>query len=164
MQRTQAQETGMSWKPLMSKAEAEEYTRDSYYQGQDFYHGTSAKSANCIMTTGAVWEQSSENGYGDGFYLSSVKQDAIDYASDKKDPVVLSTRIGSKNPKIFQNGTDFYEFFDEYEIPINESEAMFDSRLFINQGYDAIEIRGIQTLVIILNPQQVAVFSHERTT
>ncbi len=154
----------MSWKPLMSKAEAEEYTKDSYYQGQDFYHGTSSENADGIMTTGAEWEQSSENSYGDGFYLASVKQDAIDYASDKKDPVVLSTRIKSKNPKIFQNGTDFYKFFDDYEIPADESEAMFVSRLFINQGYDAIEIRGIQALVVILNPQQVAVFNHERTT
>jgi hypothetical protein len=148
----------------MSKAEAEEYTRDSYYQGQDFYHGTSGESANNIMIGGAEWEDGSENSYGDGFYLSPVKQDAIDYASDKKDPVLLSTRIKSKNPKIFQNGTDFYKFFDDYEISLDESEAMFASRLFISQGYDAIEIRGIQTLVVILNPQQVVVFNHERTT
>jgi hypothetical protein len=119
MQRTQAQEATqavrMSWKPLMSKAEAEAYTRDSYYQGQDFYHGTSAEISNGIMTTGAEWEEGSENSY-------------------------------------------------DYEIPSDESVAMFASRLFINQGYDAIEICGIQTLVVILNPQQVAVFNHERTT
>jgi hypothetical protein len=47
------QEAEMSWKPLMSKAEAEEYTRDSYYQGQDFYHGTSTENANSIVTEGA---------------------------------------------------------------------------------------------------------------
>ncbi len=148
----------------MSKAEAEEYTRDSHYRGQDFYHGTSAESAKSIMVSGAMWEEGSENSYGDGLYLSPIKQDAIDYASDKKDPVVLSTRIKSNNPKIFQNGTDFYKFLDDYEIPSDESEAMFASRLFIHQGYDAIEIRGIQTLVVILNPQQVVVFNHERTT
>jgi hypothetical protein len=38
----------------MSKAEAEEYTRDSYYQGQDFYHGTSAKNAGAIANEGAT--------------------------------------------------------------------------------------------------------------
>lgn len=154
----------MNWKPLMSKAEAEEYTIDSYYRGQDFYHGTSAENANSIMTIGAMWERDSENSYGDGFYMTPFKQAAIDYASDKEDPVVLSARIKSKNPKVFQNGTDFYKFFDDYEIPINDSEAMFASRLFLGQGYDAIEIRGIEIIVIILNPQQVAVFDNERTT
>lgn len=154
----------MKWKPLMSKSEAEEYTRDSHYQGQDFYHGTSAENANGIMTIGAMWERDSENSYGDGFYMTPFKQAAIDYASDKEDPVVLSARVKSKHPKVFQNGTDFYKFFDDYEISINDSEAMFASRLFASQGYDAIEIRGIQILVIILNPQQVAVFNHERTT
>ncbi len=154
----------MNWKPLMSKAEAEEYTIDSYYRGQDFYHGTSSESANGIITIGAMWECDSENSYGDGFYLTTLKQAAIDYASDKEEPILLFTRVKSRNPKIFQNGTDFYKFFDDYEIPLDESEAMFASNLFVGQGYDAIEIRGIQTLVIILNSQQVVVFKYERTT
>lgn len=59
----------MNWKPLMSKSEAEEYTMDSYYRGQDFYHGTSAENADGIMTIGAMWERDSENSYGDGFYV-----------------------------------------------------------------------------------------------
>jgi hypothetical protein len=45
----------------MSKSEAEEYTRDSYYREQDFYHGTSRENANGITITGAKWEQDSEN-------------------------------------------------------------------------------------------------------
>jgi hypothetical protein len=154
----------MKWKPLMSKSEAEEYTIDSYYRGQDFYHGTSAKNADSIIKIGAMWEIDSENSYGDGFYMTPFKQDAIDYAIDQENPVVLSARIKSNSPKIFNNGTDFYKFFDDYKIPLNKSEAMFASELFINQGYDAIEIRGIKILVIILNSQQVDVFNHERTT
>jgi hypothetical protein len=46
----------------------------------------------------------------------------------------------------------------------HELEAGFASRLLANQGYDSIEIRGTQTLVIILNPQQVAVFENESRT
>ena len=154
----------MKWKPLMSKSEAEEYTIDSYYRGQDFYHGTSAENADGITTTGAKWGFNSENSYGDGFYMSPDKMTAVDYAKDSKDPVVLSAKVVSKKPKIFHNGTDFYEFLAQYEIPPDENDAGFSAKILILDGYDAIEIRGIQTLVIILNPQQIAVFNYERTT
>jgi hypothetical protein len=154
----------MNWKPLMSKAEADEYTRDSRYQGQDFYHGTSCENADGIVTQGAQWPLDSENSYGDGFYMTPSKVRAIQYASEYKDPTTVAARILCKNPKIFQNGTDFYDFLGEYNIPVNESEAGFASRLLANQGYDSIEIRGTQTLVIILNPQQVAVFENESRT
>lgn len=148
----------------MSKSEAEEYTIDSYYRGQNFYHGTSAENADCITTTGAKWGFNSENSYGDGFYMSPDKITAIDYAKDSQDPVVLSARVRSRNPRIFQNGTDFYEFLAQYEIPAEENDAGFSAKILILEGYDAIEIRGIQTLVIILNSQQIAVFNYERTT
>jgi hypothetical protein len=154
----------MNWKPLMSKAEAEEYTRDSYYQEQDFYHGTSAENADGIVNIGAKWPLDSENSYGDGFYMTPSRIRAVQYASEYKDPCILSARILCKNPKIFQNGTDFYDFLNDYEISASETESSFASRLLINQGYDCIEIRGTQTLVIILNPQQVAVFENESRT
>ena len=63
-------EIGMNWKPLMSKAEAEEYTRDSYYQGQDLYHGTNQSAADSITSEGARIESESVNTYGEGFYLA----------------------------------------------------------------------------------------------
>jgi hypothetical protein len=148
----------------MSKAEAAEYTKDSYYQGQDFYHGTSMENADGITNIGAKWSRNSENSYGDGFYMAPDKMTAIEYAKDSKDPVVLSVRVISTKPKIFQNGTNFYEFLAQYEIPADENDAGFSSKILIIEGYDAIEIRGIQTLVIILNPQQIAVFNYERTT
>jgi hypothetical protein len=154
----------MSWKPLMSKAEAAEYTRDSYYQGQDFYHGTSAEAANGIMATGAKWGRNSENSYGDGFYTTPDRLTAVEYARDSDDPTVLYCRVRCNNPKIFQNGTDFYEFLARYDIPSDENDAGFATRILTREGYDAIEVRGLQTLVIILNPQQIAVFDRESTT
>ncbi len=30
----------MEWQPLMTPTQAEAYTRDSYYAGRTFYHGT----------------------------------------------------------------------------------------------------------------------------
>jgi hypothetical protein len=154
----------VNWKPMMSKAEAEEYTITSYYRSQDFYHGTSAGNADGITNIGANWGLNSENSYGDGFYMTPDKMTAIEYAQDSKDPVVLSARVLSRQPKIFQNGTDFYEFLAQYDIPDDENDAGFASKILIIEGYDAIEIRGIQTLVIILNLQQIAVFNYERTT
>jgi hypothetical protein len=68
----------------MSKAEAEEYTRDSHYQGQDFYHGTSSENADGIVTQGAKWLLDSENSYGDGFYMTPSKVRAIQYASTRR--------------------------------------------------------------------------------
>ena len=148
----------------MSKAEAEEYTIDSYYRGQDFYHGTSAENADAITTIGAMWERDSENSYGDGFYVTPKQNRAADYARVNKNPSIVTARILCKNPKIFQNGTDSYEFLGDYEMPAGDSEAGFASRLLISQGYDSVEIRGTQTIVIILNPQQVAAFKNESGT
>jgi hypothetical protein len=154
----------MNWKPLMSKAEAEEYTRDSYYRGQDFYHGTSTENADGIVTEGAKWPLDSENSYGDGFYITQKRNRATDYASVNKNPSIVTARILCKNPKIFQNGTDFYKFLGGYEMPVDDSDAGFASRLLISQGYDSVEIRGTQMLVIILNPQQVAAFKNDSGT
>jgi hypothetical protein len=154
----------MNWKPLMSKVEAEEYTRDSYYRGQDFYHGTSKENADGIVTEGAKWPPDSENSYGDGFYMTQKRNRAAEYAKVNKNPSIVIARILCKNPKIFQNGTDFYEFLGVYEMPEGDSEAGFASRLLISQGYDSFEIRGTQTLVIILNPQQVAAFKNDSGT
>jgi hypothetical protein len=116
------------------------------------------------VTEGVKWSLDSENSYGDGFYMTPSKAGAIRYASEYKVPSTVSARILCKNPKIFQNGTDFYEFLSEYKTPMNESEAGFASRLLTSQGYDSIEIRGTQMLIIILNYQQVAVFKNESGT
>jgi hypothetical protein len=43
----------MIWKPMMSETEAEEYTRNSYYSNQDFYHGTDKSAAVSITNEGA---------------------------------------------------------------------------------------------------------------
>jgi Poly(ADP-ribose) polymerase catalytic domain len=66
---------------MMSKFEAEEYTRDSYYQGQDFYHGTSRRNAESIISRGIVVDSNLVNSYGNGFYLAFNIIDAVQYSS-----------------------------------------------------------------------------------
>jgi hypothetical protein len=69
---------GVNWKPMMSAVEAAEYTRDSYYQGQDFYHGTNQSAADSITSKGARIESESVNTYGEGFYFAFTKKTAED--------------------------------------------------------------------------------------
>ena len=68
----------------MSKVEAEEYTRDSYYAGRDFYHGTSQEAASRIVSEGARLTSDVVNSFGDGFYLAFDRDAAIDYANHSR--------------------------------------------------------------------------------
>jgi hypothetical protein len=92
------EEMGINWKPLMSKAEAEEYTRDSYYANRDFYHGTNQSAADNITSEGARIESESVNTYGEGFYLAFAKKTAEDYARLTNSPSVLTARVNVRNP------------------------------------------------------------------
>jgi hypothetical protein len=152
----------MSWKPLMSKAEAEVYTRDSYYRGQDFYHGTSTENADGITTEGARIESKSVNTYGEGFYLAFTRKTAEDYARLTESPVVLTSRVNVKNPKKFTDSIDFESFLQANNIPADDFQSKAASKLLIAQGFDAVEVGGDRILVIIFNQTQIAIFQSEQ--
>jgi hypothetical protein len=151
----------IKWQPFMTLAEAEEYTISSYYQGQNFYHGTSLEFAQSIVSEGARWRSGSENTYGDGFYLTRSPDIAKEYARQINNSTVLTARVKSRQPKIFQDSLDFYDFLDSIEAPFDEFQAKFVSQFLIRKGFDTIEIRGIRAIVIILNHQQIAFFDLE---
>jgi hypothetical protein len=152
----------MGWKPLMSKVEAEEYTRDSYYQGQDFYHGTSAESADSITSQGARIESESVNTYGEGFYLAFARKTAENYARLTASPSVLTSRVNVENPRKFRDSIDFDDFLTANNIPADDSQSKTVSKILILQGYDAVEVGGNRVLVIIFNPNQIAIFQSEQ--
>jgi hypothetical protein len=152
----------MNWKPLMSKAEAEQYTRDSYYQGQNFYHGTSQEAADSITIEGARMVSESVNTYGEGFYLAFTKASAREYASQKNYPVILTAKVDVKNPRKFRDSIDLEVFLDANNIPADDLQSKAVSKLLISQGYDAVEIGGNIVLVIIFNKTQVAIFHSEQ--
>ena len=155
-------EIGMNWKPLMSKAEAEEYTRDSWYQGQDFYHGTNQSAADSITSEGARIESESVNTYGEGFYLAFVKKTAEDYARLTKSPLVLTARVDVRKPRKFRDSIDFEGFLLENNISADDLQSRTASKLLISQGFDAVEIGGDRILVIIFNRTQIAIFQSEQ--
>jgi hypothetical protein len=155
-------EIGMNWKPLMSKAEAEEYTRDSYYQGQDLYHGTNQSAADSITSEGARIKSESVNTYGEGFYLAFVKKTAEDYARLTKSPSVLTARVNVRNPRKFRDSIDFEGFLLENNVSADDLQSKIASELLIFQGFDAVEVGGDRILVIIFNRTQIAIFQSEQ--
>ena len=145
----------------MTFSEVEEYTKGSYYQGEDFYHGTSLEFARSIVTQGAKWRSGSENTYGDGFYLTRSRDVAKEYARQISNSTVLTARVKVSQPRIFRDSLDFYDFLDSIDAPFDESQAEFIAQFLIRKGYDAIEIMGIRSIVIILNHQQIVFFNLE---
>jgi hypothetical protein len=154
-------EAGMSWKPLMSEAEAEEYTKDSYYQDQDFYHGTSQAAASAIASEGARLVSKVVNSYGDGLYLAFSKDLAKEYAIDYDRPSIISTKIQARKPKKFSDSIAFGDFLIENNIPSDDSQSKAVTVLLLSQGYDAVEVGGNRILVVIFDRKQVAVYKVE---
>ena len=146
---------------MMSKSEAEEYTIDSYYQGQDFYHGTSSKNAESIISRGIMIDSYLVNSYGNGFYLAFNRNDAVQYA-DALEPRLLTVMVKSNNPKIFQSSIEFLRFQNREKIPYDDEQAKVISKLLIDRGFDSIEIRGVGTLVIIFDKEQVVTHKLEK--
>jgi hypothetical protein len=155
-------EIGMNWKPLMSKAEAEEYTKDSWYQGQDFYHGTNQSAADSITSEGARIESESVNTYGEGFYLAFVKKTAEDYARLTNSPSVLTARVNVRKPRKFRDSIDFEGFLLENNVAADDLQSRAASKLLISQGFDAVEVGGDRILVIIFDQIQIAIFQSEQ--
>lgn len=155
-------EIGMNWKPLMSKAEAEEYTRDSCYANRDLYHGTNQFAANSITSEGARIESESVNTYGEGFYLAFVKKTAEDYARLTKSPSVLTARVNVRNPRKFRDSIDFEGFLMENNVSADDLQSRTASKLLISQGFDAVEVGGDRILVIIFDRTQIAIFQSEQ--
>lgn len=147
----------------MSKAEAEEYTKDSYYQGQDFYHGTDQKAASAIASEGARLTSEVVNSYGEGFYFAFSKDIAKQYASEKDTPTILTAKVNVKNPRKFRDSIDFDDFLRENSIPADDSQSKTVSKILISRGFDAVEVGGDRILVVIFNQTQIAVFQSEES-
>ena len=145
----------------MSKAEAKDYTRGSYYEGQDLYHGTNAESAAGIVSQGARLASDSINSYGDGFYLAFSRDIALQYARLAVNSTILSARVMVKNPRKFKDSIDFSEFLDLYDIPADDFQSQAITKILIQQGFDSVEVGGNNILVIIFDKRQIVIFQRE---
>jgi hypothetical protein len=148
----------MDWKPLMSEAEAVEYTKDSYYADRDFYHGTDADNLAGLTSKGARLESESVNSYGDGFYLAFSKQIGINYANQADRPALVLAKVRVQQPKKFTDSIDFEGFLQENGIQADDFQSKKVTKLLISQGFDAVEIGGDRILVIIFDRRQIAIY------
>jgi hypothetical protein len=148
----------MDWKPIMSAAEAEEYTKDSYYSSRDFYHGTDAENLAGLTSVGARLESESVNSYGDGFYLAFSKQTGIDYANQANRPALVLAKVRVRKPKKFADSIDFESFLEENNIPSDDFQSKMVTKLLISQGFDAVEIGRNRILVVIFDRKQIAIY------
>jgi len=144
----------------MTRAEAEAYTKDSYYAGRTFYHGTDSASAQDIANTGIdVRKLDPDNTYGTGFYVSRQEDVSRDYALGKANPRLVLLYLKVKKPKIFSFGTDFYDAGDELGFaPGSEGWPSNFVTHLKNQGYDAIEVINLD-YVCVFEPEQVVTYS-----
>ena len=159
----------MEWKPSMTPAEADEYTRDSYYAGKTFYHGTDVLSGQNISESGvdpAFFNELSN--YGTGFYTAKNQDGAREYAELKAEETgeqqaLLGVKLKANNPIIFSSGVDFSVYADNYVkergLTYVEPPDAYGEYLQ-SQGYDAIEIEALG-YVVVFEPEQVVVIGTE---
>jgi hypothetical protein len=145
------------WKPLFTRAEAAAYVRDSYYQRNIFYHGTSGSNAKNILKEGTRLNILANLTFGSGFYANKDRNIAEEYALLNEQPAILALQIKAVNPKIFKTSIEFYRFIEESKIDYDDEQGKKITQAIRNQGFDAIEIKDLGT-VVVFEKVQIAVF------
>jgi hypothetical protein len=158
-----------AWKASMSEAEADVYTKNSYYEGKTFYHGTNEKSASSISEKGINPNMFDElSTYGPGFYVGNDRKIASDYAKRKagetgETGAVVGVRLKVNKPKVFRTGNEYQEAVTKYVKQAgktSEEWAVVYTDYLKSQGYDAVEISGIG-YTTVFKKEQMVVTSNE---
>lgn len=140
--------------------EVTEYTKNSYWRGKNFYHGTTLEAANNIANIGVNPQYFSTNTfYGVGFYTADDPEMISTIRGTET--IILNMRLNVKNPKIFTTFQDYEEEINNYAIEHvlqgEELKIRFTQHLQ-SQGYDAIQIGTIAYIqYLVFDPKQVVV-------
>jgi hypothetical protein len=108
------------WKASMTDTEAGAYTKDSYYEGKTFYHGTNVRGATSISERGINPDKFDElSTYGPGFYVGNDRKIAGDYAKRKagetgETGAVIGVKLKVEKPKVFKTGNEYQEAVTKY--------------------------------------------------
>jgi hypothetical protein len=119
---------GKKWESSMTLAEAEEYTKNSYYSGRKLYHGTSPAGAASIANIGVNPARFTRGYLGKGFYLANQENMAKIYSKDENgNPShgpVLKIMVNVKNPRVYPGLQEFVDELHNYgqETGIQEPE------------------------------------------
>jgi hypothetical protein len=119
---------GKKWESSMTLAEAEEYTKNSYYSGRKLYHGTSPAGAASIANIGVNPARFTRGYLGKGFYLANQENMAKIYSKDENGNSshgpVLKIMVNVKNPRVYPGLQEFVDELHNYgqETGIQEPE------------------------------------------
>lgn len=149
------------WRPTMSRADAEAWSKDSALPGA-FYHGTSSDAYESIRVSGFDTGRTTVGNYGAGTYLTPQQNFAETYAR-QKNGAVIETRVLVKNPADYREiratrGAEMDEFvmdrIDEGMVP---EDAM--SEWFKQEGFDAVVVRSRGEIreLLVFSAEQVVV-------
>ena len=156
---------GKKWEPSMTLAEAEEYTKNSYYSGRVLYHGTNPDGAANIADIGLDPARFIRGFLGEGFYLTNQEERARDFSRDKdgnlRQGPILKTVLNVKNPKIYPGLQEFADEVANYgqETGLQEPERTVRYAEYLkSQGYDAIVTTPtMMQHYLVFDPKQVVV-------
>jgi phage-related protein (TIGR01555 family) len=114
------------WKPEMSLAEAEEWTKNSVIQESVFHGTTSANAVSSIRSQGFDLEEAVRGELSDGVYLTRHHSEALNYTKDK-DRKISKKRVLEVRPNIVKPlllGSNY-----QYHFPGQAIEAMGQNSL-----------------------------------
>jgi len=156
---------GKKWEPSMTLAEAEEYTKNSYYSGRMLYHGTNPAGAASIANIGVNPARSIKGFLGEGFYLTNQEERAKDFSTDEnrnpRQGPILRIMLNVKNPRVYPGLQEFVDEVNNYgqETGLQEPELTVRYTEYLrSQGYDAIMTTPeIMQYYLVFDPKQVVV-------
>lgn len=156
---------GKKWESSMTLAEAEEYTKNSYYSGRMLYHGTNPAGAGNITNIGVNPARFIRGFLGEGFYLTNQENMAKIFSMDENNQSgvgpILKIMLNVKNPKVYEDLEEFVAHAKNYglETGIQEPELTVRYTEYLkSQGYDAIVTTPtMMQHYLVFDPKQVVV-------
>ncbi|MGB7708361.1 MAG: hypothetical protein WBL95_02230 [Microcoleus sp.] len=156
---------GKKWESSMTLAEAEEYTKNSYYSGRMLYHGTNPDGAANIADIGLDPARFIRGFLGEGFYLTNQENMAKIFSMDENNQSgvgpILKIMLNVKNPKVYEDLEEFVAHAKNYglETGIQEPELTVRYTEYLkSQGYDAIVTTPtMMQHYLVFDPKQVVV-------
>jgi hypothetical protein len=156
---------GKKWESSMTLAEAEEYTKNSYYSGRVLYHGTSPAGAGSITNIGVNPARFTRGFLGIGFNVTNKEERARDFSSDENGTQragpVLKIMLNVKNPKVYKDLDEFEEYLANYgrETGLKDPALTVGYAEYLrSQGYDAISTTSTSMQYhLVFDPKQVVV-------
>ena len=152
------------YKPRMTRDEAADYTRGSYFGNTEFFHGNRKGVTDSVTIEGAQPERNRRGIYGMGFYMGVDKTIGELYARSAEGDIGLISAVAKvKNPYISntQELTNLAKNFAGDQS--NNVDSVAVNQFLRAKGYDSLYLKD-HGYVIAFDQRQVAVVEYEDVT